>query len=192
MDELKWELLTELQGRLQAELLKSYLEAYGIEVELFQEAVGHHVYPVMIDGLGYVQLFVPKEQAGEARKLLEEYQRAEESKMENTVLVVTNNGMGHADEQLQQILFGKYLELLSQNGSLPGVICFYTNGVRLVCEGSLVIEQLRDLENRGVRLIVCSTCLNYFHLTDKVQVGIVGGMGDILEAQRIAEKVITL
>jgi hypothetical protein len=41
-------------------------------------------------------------------------------------------------------------------------------------------------------LIVCSTCLNYFNLTDKVQVGIVGGMGDILEAQIKADKVITL
>jgi hypothetical protein len=43
-----------------------------------------------------------------------------------------------------------------------------------------------------VRLIVCSTCLNYFGLTDKVKVGIVGGMADILEAQVRAEKVITL
>jgi hypothetical protein len=73
MDELKWGLLTEVQGRLEAELLKSYLEAYGIEVELFQEAVGHHIYPVTINGLGRVQLFVPKEQADQARKLLEEY-----------------------------------------------------------------------------------------------------------------------
>jgi hypothetical protein len=43
-----------------------------------------------------------------------------------------------------------------------------------------------------VRLIVCSTCLDYFNLTDKVQVGIVGGMTDIIEAQAKAEKVITL
>jgi len=78
MDELKWELLTEVQGRLEADLLKSYFEAYGIDIELFQEAVGHHIYPVTIDGLGYVQLFVSKEQAEEARKLLEEYNNAKE------------------------------------------------------------------------------------------------------------------
>jgi hypothetical protein len=73
MDELKWELLTEVQGRLEADLLKTYFSAYGIDVELFQEAVGHHIYPVTIDGLGRVQLFVAKEQAAEARKLLQEY-----------------------------------------------------------------------------------------------------------------------
>ncbi|HET9587721.1 MAG TPA: hypothetical protein VFO91_02935 [Anaerolineales bacterium] len=76
MDELKWELLTEVQGRLEAELLKTYFEAYGVDVELFQEAVGHHIYPVTVNGLGRVQLFVSKEQAAEARNLLNEYNDA--------------------------------------------------------------------------------------------------------------------
>ena len=112
--------------------------------------------------------------------------------MKNTIILITNNGMGKADEKLQQTLAGKYFELLAQNGSLPAAICFYTDGVKLVCEGSPVIEQLRGLESKGVRLIVCSTCLNYFNLSEKVQVGIVGGMGDILEAQIKADKVITI
>lgn len=112
--------------------------------------------------------------------------------MNNTVILVTNNGMGKADEALSLTLFGKYLELLLQNKQLPAAICFYTDGVKLVCEGSPVLEQLRELEAKNVRLIVCSTCLNYFGLQDKVRAGIVGGMSDILEAQLRAEKVITL
>ncbi|HET9914488.1 MAG TPA: DsrE family protein [Anaerolineales bacterium] len=112
--------------------------------------------------------------------------------MKNTVILVTNNGMGNADGKLELVLFPKYLELLSQSDDLPAAMCFYTNGVKLVCEGSPVIELLRNLESKGVHLIICSTCLNYFNLTDKIQVGIVGGMGDILEAQMKAEKVITL
>lgn len=112
--------------------------------------------------------------------------------MENTVLLVTNNGMGKADENLQQLLLSKYLDLLLQNENLPGALCFYTDGVKLVCEGSPVVQQLRGLESKGVRLIICSTCLNYFGLTEKVQLGIVGGMGDILEAQMKAQKVITI
>jgi hypothetical protein len=112
--------------------------------------------------------------------------------MKDAVVIVANNGMGNADEKLQQLLFGKYVELLLQNESLPAALCFYTDGVKLVCEGSPVIEGLHNLENKGVRLIVCSTCLNYYELTTKVQVGIIGGMGDILEAQMKAEKVITI
>jgi len=73
MDQLKYELLTEVNGRMQADLLKSYLEAEGIKVELFQEAVGRHIYPVMIDGLARVQLFVPKTQSDDAHKLLDAF-----------------------------------------------------------------------------------------------------------------------
>ena len=73
MDGLKWEKLTETNGRMEADVLKSFLEAEGIHVEVFQEAVGHHIYPVMVDGLGRVQLFVSKEQIGIAKELLAEY-----------------------------------------------------------------------------------------------------------------------
>lgn len=79
MDKLKWELLTEVQGRAEAEVLKAFLMANGIEdVELFQESLGQHIYPTTLDILGNVQLFVPKAQAADARKLLEEYMNATE------------------------------------------------------------------------------------------------------------------
>ena len=78
MNDMKYEILTEVQGRLEAEFIKSYLEANGIDVELFQESVGHHIYPVTIDGLGRVQIFVPKDQAAEARQILEDYNNAKE------------------------------------------------------------------------------------------------------------------
>lgn len=112
--------------------------------------------------------------------------------MESTVILITRNGMGTADDTLQQLLFNKYIELLLQNEHLPNALCFYTDGVKLVCEGSPVLNGLRQLESKDVRLIICSTCLNYFELETKVKVGIVGGMGDILEAQMKAEKVITI
>jgi sulfur relay (sulfurtransferase) complex TusBCD TusD component (DsrE family) len=100
--------------------------------------------------------------------------------------------MGSADAPLQQKLLNTYLGLLLENGSLPGAICFYTDGVKLVVEGSPLLERLSEIEKKGVRLIICSTCLNYLGLTEKVRVGIVGGMPDIIEAQAKAGKVITL
>lgn len=112
--------------------------------------------------------------------------------MKNTVILVTNEGMGKADTQLQHTLIAKYFELLLASGNLPNAICFYTDGVKLAVEGSPVLAQLAALEEKGVRLVLCSTCLNYFGLAEKVRAGIVGGMGDILEAQVKAKKVITL
>ena len=112
--------------------------------------------------------------------------------MKDSIVLITNNGMGKGDQSLQLNLISKYLELVQLNESLPNAICFYTDGVKLVTTGSPVLEQLRALESKGVRLVVCSTCLDHYRLTDKVQVGIPGRMTDIIEAQTRADKVITL
>lgn len=100
--------------------------------------------------------------------------------------------MGSADLALQHKLFDTYLRLLVENNTLPAVICFYSDGVRLVVEGSPFLERLAQIEQKGVRLVICSTCLSYFGLSEKVRVGVVGGMADILEAQVKAGKVITI
>ena len=112
--------------------------------------------------------------------------------MQSLVILITRDGMGHADKALQHQLIGMYLSLIDEHDHLPAAICFYTDGVRLAVEGSPVITQLKSLEAKGVRLILCGTCLNAFGLAERVQVGIVGGMTDIIEAQWRADKVITL
>jgi hypothetical protein len=112
--------------------------------------------------------------------------------MKDTLVVITREGMGSADSALQKRLVGTWLTLLLEGGDLPGAICFYTDGVKLAVEGSPVLEQLAKLEERGVHLILCKTCLDFFGLAEKVRVGIVGGMGDILAAQMIATKVLPL
>jgi selenium metabolism protein YedF len=112
--------------------------------------------------------------------------------MKDTVVLVTNNGMGKADLALQHKLAAKYFELLMQNTHLPAAICFYADGVKLTVTGSPVLEQLKALEAKGVRLILCSTCLDFYGLSNQTQVGIVGGMSDIIEAQTKASKVITI
>jgi selenium metabolism protein YedF len=112
--------------------------------------------------------------------------------MNDAIILVTNNGMGKADLALQHKLIAKYFELLLQNDNLPNAVCFYTEGVKLTVTGSPVLEQLKALEAKGVRLIICSTCLDFYSLSHQIQVGIVGGMSDIIEAQTKASKVITI
>jgi sulfur relay (sulfurtransferase) complex TusBCD TusD component (DsrE family) len=110
----------------------------------------------------------------------------------DTVILITRNGMGQAESALQLKLIATYLKLLDENNILPAGICFYTEGVKLAVAGSPVLEQLQSLQAKGVHLILCSTCLSYYNLTGEVQVGIVGGMTDIIELQRRADKVITI
>jgi intracellular sulfur oxidation DsrE/DsrF family protein len=116
-----------------------------------------------------------------------------ESSMDDSIVIlIANDGMGKADLELQHRLMDIYLGLLVENELLPRAVCFYADGVKLVVDGSPVLGRLHELESKGVRLIVCRTCLDYYGLLAKVQVGIIGGMTDIVEAQWKAAKVITL
>ncbi|MDJ0973281.1 MAG: DsrE family protein [Planctomycetota bacterium] len=111
---------------------------------------------------------------------------------ESTLVVVTADGMGSSGPDLGRKLFSTWLTLVLENGTLPGAIAFYSEGVRLLCEGSPVVELLQQLEAQEVRLIACKTCLDQFGLTDQLVVGLIGGMGDIIAAQAKAAKVVNL
>ena len=112
--------------------------------------------------------------------------------MSGTTIVINNNGMGQAHPDLSHKLVTTFLNMLDLDDRLPGTICFYAEGVKLTVPGSPVLEELRSLEAKGVNLIVCSTCLNYFEVMEELQVGTAGGMKDIVAAQWSAAKVITL
>ncbi len=112
--------------------------------------------------------------------------------MQNTLIQITRNGMGSGDQVLGLKLVKNYLKLTNEEKNPPRVIAFYNEGVKLVCEGSSVLEELKALEKRGIKLVICKTCLNHFDLMDKVAVGIHGTMMDIIELQKVAEKVINL
>ncbi|OGN73105.1 MAG: hypothetical protein A2X25_11220 [Chloroflexi bacterium GWB2_49_20] len=75
MNELKWDLLAEVFGRMEAEIIQSMLNANGIDAELFQEAVGRNfAYPTTVGGFARVQIFVPKNKLIEAKELLKNSQ----------------------------------------------------------------------------------------------------------------------
>lgn len=107
------------------------------------------------------------------------------------MVVFTRFGMGDAPAELQKKLGGIFLGLLNQD-TPPGVIAFYGEGVKLACDGSPALDLLKSLADKGARLVICQTCLDYFDLREQVRVGIVGGMGDIVHAMNEAEKVITV
>jgi len=110
----------------------------------------------------------------------------------DTVLLFTANGMGNTEPELRLKLAKIFLGLLASGGKTAGKICFYTEGVKLACEGSPVLDELTSLQQAGTELVLCKTCLDYFSLTSKVKVGVVGGMPDIIEAVSAARKVITV
>lgn len=114
------------------------------------------------------------------------------SKNRNTLLQITSNGMGQGDEKLGLILLENYLRLCIQEETLPKFIAFYNEGVKLIATDSPVIEILKTIEGKGVKLLACKTCLNHFKLLDAIGVGMAGTMIDIISLQKEADKVINL
>jgi selenium metabolism protein YedF len=91
--------------------------------------------------------------------------------MRPKVFLIQSEGLGRGDEQLCSILMINFLRLLGESQDKPSGMIFWNTGVRLLCQGSKLLELLKRLEKQGVELLACTTCLEYFELTDKLAVG---------------------
>ena len=108
----------------------------------------------------------------------------------NTVVVLSSNQMGNGSEELGQILMKGFIFALTELDELPSTVLLYNSGVKLSTEGSNSIEDLKTLQAQGVEILSCGTCLNYYDLTEKLQVGDVTSMYFRLEKMAQADKII--
>ena len=108
----------------------------------------------------------------------------------NYVVAVSSDKMGEGSEELGKVLIKAFFFALTQQDELPGTIIFYNGGVKLRTEGSPVLEDLKNLAAQGVEVISCGTCLNFYQLSEKLAVGEVSNMYDIVEHLRKADVVV--
>ena len=99
----------------------------------------------------------------------------------NTVVVISSKAMGQGAEELGIALMKGFLYALSQQEQLPSTILFYNSGASVACEGSVSLEDLKNMEAQGVEILTCGTCLNFYGLTEKLAVGQVTNMYTIVE-----------
>ena len=111
------------------------------------------------------------------------------AEQKNTVVVVAADHMGEGQGELGKNLLKAFLYALSQQERLPKTILFY-NGASLTCQGSLSLEDLQSMAERGVEILTCGTCLNFYGLTEKLAVGGVTNMYDIVEKQMAADLIV--
>jgi selenium metabolism protein YedF len=109
------------------------------------------------------------------------------------VLFVGSDILGRGEDyHLGSLLIQKFLHTLGGFTSKPQTILLINNGVKLVTEDSLVLGELRQLENQGIEILACGTCLSRFQLTAKVRVGRVSDMYTIVDTLLKAAKIISL
>lgn len=106
------------------------------------------------------------------------------------LVAVETETMGRGSDELGQTLMKGFLFAVGQLPQLPKTILFYNGGAHLTVEGSPVLEDLKKLEAQGVEILTCGTCLNFYGLTDRLAVGVVTNMYDIVERLASAGKVI--
>jgi len=106
------------------------------------------------------------------------------------VVLLAKNRLGEGSDELGEALAGAMINTLKAMEPLPQKVIIMNSGIYLVVKGSLVLQDLRELENAGVDIIVCGTCLDYFGKMDELAVGRISNMHDILESMLKADKVI--
>jgi selenium metabolism protein YedF len=108
------------------------------------------------------------------------------------VFFITSDQLGTGDKSFGENLMTNFINTLGEAASRPAGVIFANSGVRLTTEGSGVLETLRRLEQEGVEITSCGSCLEFYHLADKLRVGTVTNSYEVVETLISAEKVIKL
>ncbi|MBU5592948.1 sulfurtransferase-like selenium metabolism protein YedF [Clostridium sp. MSJ-4] len=108
------------------------------------------------------------------------------------VIVVSTDKLGEGDDTLGYNLMKSYMYALSESDDMPSDIIFLNGGVKLTTEGSAVIESLNALKDKGVNIMSCGTCLDFYNIKDKLLIGDISNMYTIVELMNKADNTIKL
>lgn len=133
------------------------------------------------EGLFYVEISKTK---GCSCNVMEDYKKF--------TVAIGQDRLGNGDEKLGTILIKSYIFALSEASVIPTDMLFFNSGVKLTIEGSEVLESLNKLKERGVNIQVCGTCLDFYEIKEKLQVGEISNMYSIVETMNTSDKIVNL
>jgi selenium metabolism protein YedF len=156
--------------------VQRFLESQGFQTVLEQEAADY----VIIGSCDSL----PSAQPQPAPMPLEDVKKI--------MVMCATDRMGFGDDTLGLKLMVNFLRTLREMGSELWRLVFVNNGVKLTIDGSDVLDDLKALEDGGLMILVCGTCLDHFSLLERKQVGETTNMLDIVTAMQLADRVISL
>ena len=109
-----------------------------------------------------------------------------------TTVFINKDRIGHGSDELGHNLIKAFIATIKDLSVQPRTICFMNSGVKLTVNGTDTVTYLKDLEEKGVELLVCGTCLNYFNIKEQLGAGKISNMYDISETMLKSSKVITI
>ena len=120
----------------------------------------------------------------------EEESCSPDARRKGMLVVLSANVMGNGDEKLGKSLMKAFVFALTKQDILPESILCYNSGAYLTCEGSDSLEDFKTLEAEGVNILTCGTCLDFYGIKDKLSVGGVTYMYDIVEKMEQAKTIL--
>jgi selenium metabolism protein YedF len=152
-------------------------------VERFARSQGYSV-KVKQEGENFY-LHIQKEKAeGKAESL------REEGKVKKIVVYLNSHLLGMGDEALGSFLMKAFLKTLLELEKRPDRLILINSGVQLASEDSKILEILKTFSERGVEIVCCGTCIEFYGLKDRMGVGVISNMHDILQSLLEADHVI--
>lgn len=109
---------------------------------------------------------------------------------DSCTVVFSSDKMGEGDEELGKNLMKSFVFALSNVDPLPTAMVFYNRGAFLTSEGSPVLADLKNLEKAGVKIMTCGLCADYYKIKEKLGVGVISNMYEIVETQMESQKII--
>jgi len=116
----------------------------------------------------------------------------QEGEKQRIMVMVATDRIGYGDDELGKKLMQSFLKTLQEMGDELWRLVFVNNGVKLTIGASEALPDLKELEEQGIHILVCGTCLNHFDIFEWKQVGETTNMLDIVTAMQLADKVINV
>ena len=107
-----------------------------------------------------------------------------------TVVLISSSELGVGEKELGGILMRAFIKTLKEVSPPPTAIIFMNSGVFLTTEGSQLLEDLQDLAHEGIEILSCGTCLDYYKLKGKLEIGTVSNMFEIVSLMADADRVL--
>jgi len=154
-----------------------FLEEHGMNIHLEKKE-------------GIFEILVQKKGNIPETTIVENYCKVENQQISNYVIAFQNNKLGQGVEELGTILIKAFVNTLPEVTQKPKTMIFLNSGIYLTLHDSPVLESLKKLENLGIEILVCGTCLDYYQKKSALGVGRISNMYDILEKFSQTEKII--
>jgi selenium metabolism protein YedF len=114
----------------------------------------------------------------------------EKEKAKKVIVYINSHLMGNGDEALGSFLMKAFLKTLLDLDTKPNRLLLVNSGVQLASEGSKVLDTLIALSEKGVEILSCGTCLDFYGLKGKLKVGAVSNMVEIIQSMVEADRVL--